>query len=251
MIRRSIIILGFVAGVVSGCKSVSCDCMCGACSHASVRPICTPEEVREGFVPLFNGVDFSGWDVSANGSYSVLPGGVLFYDHEKNGSMWTKRDYRDFNLRFEFKLSCDCNNGLGVRVPKGKGTYDGGFELQMIDDNGYMYKTVFPQLGAKLKDYQHHGAVYGVVPPKLKEDGRSYLKKVGEWNAQEVEMVGSKLKVWLNGVKIVDCNLDDYPTDGTSLDHDKHPGIRSREGRFGWLSHGYPCWWRNIRIKEL
>jgi len=237
-----------VAGL-AGCKT-PCDCYCGACKCCEVKPVCTAQEIEEGFVPLFNGVDFEGWDVSGQG-YEVQPGGLLAFNHLKSGSMWTKKNYRDFNLRFEFKLSCDCNNGLGVRVPKGKGTYDGGFELQIIDDEGSMYTSTFPQLGLHHNAYQRHGAVYGVVPPKVQENGRSYLKRVGEWNTQEVEMVGSHLKVWLNGELIQDCNLDDYPIDGTSMDHAKHPGIRSREGRFGWLSHGYPCWWKNIRIKEI
>lgn len=238
--------------VLSGCRTANeCTCYCGMCKCVKTMPVCTPQEIAEGFVPLFNGVDFEGWDVSTNGSYVVEPGGVLAYRHELGGSMWTKKNYRDFNLRFEFRLSCDCNNGLGVRVPKGMNTYNGGFELQIIDDEGSMYKGVFPQLGVPQHAYQRHGAVYGVVPPKVQKNGRSYLKRVGEWNTQEVEMHGSRLKVWLNGTLIQDCDLDDYPIDGTSMDHAKHPGIRSREGRFGWLSHGYPCWWRNIRIKEF
>lgn len=245
--------MGIAAAAVAaltGCKT-QCDCYCGMCKCCEVQPPCTPEETAEGFVPLFNGVDFTGWDVSTNGSYHIEPGGVLAYNHLLGGSMWTKKNFRDFNLRFDFRLSCDCNNGLGVRVPKGKGTYDGGFELQIIDDEGAMYTSTFPQLGLHHNAYQRHGAVYGVVPPRVQENGRSFLNRVGEWNHQEVEMHGTKLKVWLNGNLIQDCDLADYPIDGTSMDHAKHPGIRSLEGRFGWLSHGYPCWWKNIRIKEF
>ena len=250
--NQMVVALGLVALV--GCETAPriCECDCGYCCCAPARPICTAEEVSEGFVPLFNGKDFTGWDVTTNGSYTISPQGVLAYDHTRWGSMWTKKSYRDFNLRFEFKMPCDCNNGLAVRVPKGDGdTYNGGFELQMIDDEGAMYTSVFPQLGLHHQAYQRHGAVYGVVPPKVRENGRSYLKPAGQWNTQEVEMRGSHLKVWLNGEKIQDCNLDDYPIDGTSMDHCEHKGIRSREGRFGWCSHGYPCWWRNIRIKEI
>lgn len=244
-----------VAAALTGCMTAEtqkCDCLCGQCACCDAGPACTPEEAAEGFVPLFDGKTLAGWEAPKNGCYHVAKGGILAYRPDLgSGGMWTEKSYRDFDLRYDFRLTCDCNNGLGVRVPKGKGTYDGGFEIQMIDDEGSMYKDVFPQLGLYHRAYQRHGAVYGVVPPKVQENGKSYLKPVGQWNSQRVKMVGHHLEVWLNGEKIQDCDLSKYPIDGSSMDHAKHPGIRSLEGRFGWLSHGYPCWWKNIRIKEL
>lgn len=237
-----------VAMATAGC-STRCRCGCDECARDPLD-VCTAEETAEGFKPLFTGVDFENWVVSTNGSYVIEPGGVLAYNHLKSGGMWTKKSYRDFDLRFEFKLSYGCNNGLGVRVPEGTyDTYNGGFELQILDDDCLSYSTTLAQLGLKLHDYQRHGSVYGVVPSKRRPDGRGYLKPCGQWNSQRVEMRGSRLRVWLNGEKIQDCDLADCSVDG--LDHAKHNGIRSREGRFGWLSHGYPCHWRRIRIKEL
>ena len=243
------------AAMFAGCASVQekCQCDCAYCGCGGIPPVCTEAETAEGFTPLFDGETLKNWVPLKSGCYQVAKGGILEYRPDLGGgSLWTEKEYSDFCLRYDFKLTCDCNNGLAVRCPKSNlNTYTGGFEIQMIDDEGSMYKDVFPQLGLHHHPYQRHGAVYGVVPPKVRENGRSFLNPVGQWNHQEVTMVGSHLKVVLNGNVIQDVDLDKYPTDKSTMDHTPHPGIRSRKGCFAWLSHGYPCYWKNIRIKEL
>jgi hypothetical protein len=41
------------------------------------------------------------------------------------------------------------------------------------------------------------------------------------------------------------------PTDGTTPDGRKHPGLHNKKGHIGWLGHGHHVMWKNIRIKEL
>lgn len=232
-----------------------CECTCGGCccSGAKTPEICTEEEKAEGFKPLYNGKNLDGWILKgAKNSYRPGNKGQLLYDHTAGGgTLWTDRDYADFVIRFEFLLSSDCNNGLAVRTPLGAHAAFDGMEIQMIDDEGAMYTAAFPQLGVYHKPYQRHGAVYGVIAPKHKSDGKSYLKPAGQWNTQEVSLIGSKIKVTLNGTVIVEDDLSRYPVDGTTADGQKHPGLRNKTGRLGWLSHGYPCRWRKIRIKEI
>lgn len=241
-----------VAALLAGCAT-KCNCDCDACCGDEVPAICTDEEIAEGFVPLYNGHDLTGWTATkSQTAYAPVKRGVLAYDHLKGGAfLWTDKDYSDFILRFEFKLSCDCNNGLAVRTPFGKHAASQGLEIQMLDDEGDMYTTTFPQLGFYQKACCRHGSVYGVIAPKFQPDGRSYLKPVGEWNTEEVTLIGSKIKVVLNGTVILDDDLSRYPTDGTTMDGNEHPGLRNKTGRLAWLSHGYPCWWRNIRIREI
>lgn len=244
-----------VAAAAVGC-STRPPCVCSECGCGGdyIPDICTEEEKADGFVPLYNGKDLSGWTLLGDeGCYRVGRCGELLFDHTVgHGKLCTDRDYADFVIRFEFRLSSDCNNGLGVRMPKdGKDAAYDGLEFQILDDEGSMYTTTFPQLGLYQKACGRHGAVYGVIAPKHRPDGKSYLKPAGEWNSQEVTVDGSKVKVVLNGTVILEDDLSRYPTDGTTVDGRKHPGLRNKTGRIGWLSHGYPCRWRRIRIKEL
>ena len=210
-------------------------------------------EDDKGFVRRFADEALSGWTVKGTeGCYSLTDDGTLVYDKEKGGgNLWSPRDYTNFVIRFEFSMSENCNNGLAVRTPYGQHPATKGMEIQMIGQDDRMYTEDFPKKGHYLNAYQRHGAVYGVIPPKERPDGTSYLKPHGEWNEQEVSLQGSRVRVVLNGTVIVDDDLSRYPDDRPLMDGAKHPGIRNESGRLAWLSHGFSCKWRNVRIKEL
>ena len=153
------------------------------------------------------------------------------------GNLYSKDEYSDFNFRFEFKLTAGANNGLGIRAPlEGDAAYT-GMELQILDNEADVYKS--------LHEYQYHGSVYGVIPAK-----RGFLKPVGEWNTEEVIVKGPKVKVILNGTVILDGDLTEARKNGT-LDKKSHPGILRDKGHFGFLGHGSVVYFRNIRVKEL
>jgi hypothetical protein len=191
------------------------------------------EADAEGFVSLFNGTNLDGWVGATNGY--VAENGLLRCKEKTGGKLVTARPYTNFVMRFEFMLYTNSNNGLGIRGPlEGDAAYN-GMELQILDDSGSEY--------TKLQPYQYHGSIYGVVAAK-----RGFLKKVGQWNFQEVRAIGSKITVILNGEVIVDADLAAITE---TLDHKKHPGLHNPSGHIGWLGHGRPVDWRNIRIKEV
>lgn len=194
-------------------------------------------EDEPGFVSLFDGQSLAGW-VSAPGAYAVENGAIVCLAGSK-GNLLSQREYADFVLRFEFKLTAGANNGLGIRCPRqltGNLHLD-GIELQIIDNTAEKYQ--------QLKPYQYHGSVYGIVPAR--QEG---LKPVGEWNQQEVTVQGRRVKVVLNGLTIVDADLDEASTPRT-LDGVDHPGLKRAAGHIGFLGHGDRIEVRNIRIREL
>jgi hypothetical protein len=154
-----------------------------------------------------------------------------------NRNLYTKKEYGDFVFRFEFMLTPGANNGLGIRTPlEGDAAYQ-GMELQILDNDAPIYE--------KLKVYQYHGSVYGVIPAK-----RGFLKPVGEWNQQEVIAEGDNIKVILNGTTILDGNIREVAKNGTA-DGKEHPGLFNIKGHIGFLGHGSIVKFRNIRVKEL
>jgi hypothetical protein len=196
----------------------------------------TDEEKAEGFVPLFNGRDLTGWAGNEH-SYSVEDGTIVIRPSKSGGNLYTEKEYSDFIFRFEFKLTPGANNGLGIRTPmEGDAAYV-GYELQILDNTAEVY--------ANLQPYQYHGSVYGIIPAK-----RGYLKPVGEWNSQEVYLKGDDIRITLNGTVILEGNLKEASKNGTP-DHREHPGLQRTSGHIGFLGHGSLLWFRNIRIKEL
>jgi hypothetical protein len=206
------------------------------CLFCSMLPASAAED---GFVSLFNGKDLTGWQLAPQKKPSkgyVVENGSITCPPDGGGNLYTVKEYSNFVFRFEFRLSENTNNGIGIRAPlEGDAAYV-GMEIQVLDDNG-------PQFKGKLRPAQYHGSIYDVVPAK-----NGFLKPTGEWNSEEVIADGRRIKVTLNGTVIVDADLDSI-TDPAALK--KHPGLQRRSGFVGFLGHNSPVQFRNIRIKEL
>jgi len=198
----------------------------------------TKREEKMGFEQLFNGTDLTGWVGNKQG-YAIKDG-IMICDPSLGGSgdLYTEKEYGDFVFRFEFRLTPGANNGLGIRVPSGGHAAYDGMELQILDDQS-------PRYAGWLKDYQHHGSIYGVVPAK-----KGYLKPVGEWNFQQVTAKGKQIKIKLNGETIIDADIEQASTPKT-LDGNKHPGLKRSSGHIGFCGHGDQVEFRNIRIRSL
>ncbi len=65
---------------------------------------------------------------------------------------------------------------------------------------------------------------------------------------EEILADGSHIKVTLNGTVITDADLSKI---GKTLDGKSHPGLHNTAGHIGWLGHGDPVAFRNVRIKQL
>jgi hypothetical protein len=190
---------------------------------------------EEGYTPLFDGKSLEGWQIGTD-SYEVKDGSIV---SKPKGSkhLYTNKEFSDFDLKFEFKLTPGANNGIGIRAPlTGNPAFD-GIEIQVLDDNAEQYKNI--------KTWQHHGSVYGVVPAKT-----GFLKAAGEWNSEQIIARGSHITVILNGETIVDADTAKASENGT-LDGQKHPGLKRDSGHICFCGHGAEVWFRNLRVKEL
>lgn len=190
-----------------------------------------------GFTPLFNGADLSGWQGATDGYEAV--NGELRSKPGVGGNLLTVDAFGDFVLRFDFRLTPGANNGLAIRTPaKGSAAFD-GIELQILDDGHEKYKDIQP--------WQAHGSIYGVVAA---ERG-SCLKPAGEWNTEEVTVIGQTIKVVVNGKTIVDADTTPFRDGRPTPDGKAHPGLARSAGHIGFAGHDDEVHFRNIRIKRL
>ena len=201
-------------------------------SSASAEEHCDSD-----FVSIFNGKNLDGWQGATKGYYAK--DGMLVSKKETGGNLFTDKEYKNFVLRFDFKLEPGANNGIGYHVPRNPKTSPAyaGKEIQILDDTADKY--------SKLQKYQYHGSLYGTAPAK-----RGHLKPVGVWNTQELLVDGNKVKVTLNGTTIVDFDLTDAKKNGT-IDGKDHPGLKRDSGYLCLCGHGAKVEFKNMRIKEL
>lgn len=197
----------------------------------------TAETSEKGFVPLFDGKSLNGWKlVKGHGPGYVVKDNTIVCPADGGGNLFTEKEYANFVFRFEFKSEPGGNNGVGIRAPyEGDAAYQ-GMEIQILDDGHEKYK-------GKIKSEQHHGSVYDVIPART-----GFLKPAGEWNSEEIMANGSRIKVTLNGVIILDADLNMVQEPEVLK---KHPGLKNKTGHVGFLGHGSLLEFRNIRIKQL
>lgn len=142
------------------------------------------EEKKKEYKVLFDGTAISQW-TSNTDEYVLENGCIVMNPKTGHGKLYTKQEFDNFILRFDFLLTPEANSGLGLRhnmITKQIG-YN-GTELQILDNEASIYKDLYP--------YQYHGSVYGWIPAK-----RGFLKPVGEWNYQEVIADGIILQSYL------------------------------------------------------
>lgn len=205
----------------------------------SASDLLTAEEKKEGFTPIFNGINLDGW--TGNKTQYYVENGEIVVDPDAkgtSGNLYTEKEYENFRIKFEFMLTPGANNGLGVHAPlEGDAAY-AGKEFQILDDTAPIY--------ANLKPYQYHGSLYGIEAAE-----KGHLKPVGEWNSQEIIIDGNQYQVILNGKTILDIpNIKRLTRRGTA-DGKDHPGLKRTKGHIGFLGHGSEVRFRNLRVKEL
>jgi tRNA A-37 threonylcarbamoyl transferase component Bud32 len=142
-----------------------------------------------GFIPLFNGRDKAGWDPhpAQPGNWNV-EGDVLVGRGAENSHLYSAREFADFHLRVEARISRGGNGGVAVRAGAAPG--DRGVPpcyLAQIDSNG-------PALTARTGSLFVEREGSQLVPAKVNEAPPS-----GEWFVLEVIAFGNTVLVRVNG----------------------------------------------------
>jgi len=208
------------------------------------------EERAEGFELLFDGRSLHKW-TGNKVNYVPLDGTIdVTASYGGGGNLYTKKEYGDFILRFEFRFLHEAvNNGIGIRTPMGVDAAFDGMEIQVLDHDAPIYRD--------LHAYQQHGSVYGVIAAK-----RVVFPPLGEWNVEEIRAVGDRITVTVNGEVILDGNIREAcqghavaPDGGTEnpymIDHRNHPGLFNKRGHIAFCGHGAGIQFRRVRILDL
>lgn len=167
----------------------------------------------------------------------VLQEGVL--ELMGGGDIWTKAQYGDFVLDFDFRLQERTNSGVFLRC--GNQEWMPWAEVQIADSFG--------------QEISRHicGAIFDVQSPAV-----NAVLPAGQWNRMTIRAQGSQIQVRLNNQQIIDINLNEWKEAGKNPDGSNNKFNIAykdlpRKGFLGLQDHrdGTKVLYRNVKIKEL
>ena len=207
------------------------------------------KEKANGWQLLFDGRSTAGWHLyNSTGPFTIWKAkdGELVcdpLDKSGTGDLVTDQEFKNFDLKFDWKLPKGGNSGVFVNVLERKEiptAWASGPEYQLLDDSNPDFAK--PQLRS--------GCLFGFAPQK----NPVKTKPTDTWNHSEIKQVNGKVKFYLNGVltaeedfaskawadKVAKSHFKQFPEFGKNI-----------EGRITLQDWSTGVAFRNLKIKSL
>jgi hypothetical protein len=217
--------------------------------------------IPEGFTPLFNGRDLSGWHVSKTNhhgttpEFRVLHGLIVGTQNPlgKGGILLTDKRYKNFEVYMEVKPDWGCDSGLFLRSSEAGEAYQVMLDYLPGGNLGSIY-------GERLEGVNMLGSSAGNVPAAEREAfwqkrNEAWQKawKREEWNSIRARIEGQAphVTVWINDQQVTDwTDSANHAANGATDGLIAIQMHYSDEKTPRWVPGGF--WrWRNLAVKEL
>jgi len=211
--------------------------------HAEPAPnTLSAEEKSQGWKLLFDGKKIEGWRLYEKNAFPtqgwVIENGTLLKQGGiRGGNIMTVNTYENFEFSWDWKMGPKGNNGVKYFIIPGRKTAV-GHEYQMIDDS-----TVKDSISS-------NASFYLIVAPKKDKPA----KAMGEWNRSRIVVKGNHVEHWLNNEKVLEyeCGSPAIMEQVAKTKFKKWPDFgRKFKGHILLTDHKDPCWFRNLKIREL
>ena len=238
---------------VAGFILIYCLAVLSCNNPATVDNQLTKKERKDGWQLLFDGATMAGWrriytDSPPKYGWRVEDGCLIVEKDKRSGDLITIREYGDFELTFDFKLTPGANSGIKYFVIESLGDPKSGYgygpEYQIIDDAHPIFQTDQIPVGCKLA-----GLYELIEAPDTKK-----INPVGEWNTGRIVSKDHHVEHWLNGELMFSYVLGSDPfkalVQQSKFRNTKGYGEVAR-GHILIQDHGDKVSYKNMKIKEL
>ena len=227
---------------------------CLTSAIAQKNNVLTSKEKKGGWTLLFDGKSMEGWrkcnssDMAANWSINdeamKVSKGATPGRGQGGDILFGDKKYKNFELSIDWKIEKEGNSGIFYYIVEhpGKPIYYAAPEIQVLDNWNASDNKLANHLA---------GSLYDMIPALPQN-----AKRAGEWNTIVVRVENGKVTHTQNGVKVVEYELwtPEWKALVAKSKFKDWPGFidgPAKEGYIGLQDHGYDCWFRNIKIREL
>jgi hypothetical protein len=202
----------------------------------------------DGFVPMFNGRDLTGWiNVNCAPSTFFVKDGEIITTGKPTGYLRTEKQYENFIAEFDWMHvpaapGAVGNSGFFVwadSIPAVGTGYTRGIEVQVLVNLTYKNKKGEITATSQGDLFSIHGAT--CVPDRAHPDGwarclpsENHARGEKEWNHYRVEANDGRITLAVNG----------HVVSGVSK-------CKPRKGYLALESEGSECHFKNLKIREL
>jgi hypothetical protein len=186
---------------------------------AGKEPVPAPplsgDEIKAGWISLFDGRTLYGWQGNSEMNWSVRDGAICA-DRGKPGLLLTTFELADYEFRCDYRLEKGGNSGIFLRTPfSPKNPAKDCYELNMCDSH-----PAFPT-----------GSIVG----RKKAAGK--FRGEGAWMTMVARVEGNRITAHLNGQAVIDFTDDS--------------AHRLRVGRIGLQMNGGKIEFRKVCLRPL
>lgn len=221
-------------------------------------------EQRAGWKLLWDGKTTNGWRSAKATSFPKkgwsIRDGILSVESSNGaestngGDIITTKDYRNFELSVDFRLTPGANSGIKYFVDPNLLKGDGsaiGLEYQLLDDK------LHPDAKMGRDGNRTLGSLYDLITARNLSDPSSPGKRFnppGEWNRAVIVVRGRHVEHWLNGFKVVEYERGspEFRALVQQSKYAKWPKFGEWEtGPILLQDHGNRVDFRSIKLREL
>lgn len=216
-----------------------------------------PMHIPDGFTPIFNGTDLTGWHISKTNHHGITPDyhvmhGMIVATQNPLGSggiLLTDKKYKSVEVYMEVKPDWGCDSGLFFRSNEAGDAYQVTMDYLPGGSIGGIYGEGLQGVGEGRGGNGARGAAASTAAGPPPEAPWMKAWKREDWNAVRVRFTGEvpHITVWLNDQQITDFT-----------DTANHAAGGITEGPIAIQVHGSTRWvpggwwrWRVIAVKEL
>jgi hypothetical protein len=225
----------------------------------------TPSQIEKGWKLLWDGRSTEGWKGARLEGFPEkgwkMEQGVLTVEKSggsesaNGGDIVTTATYGDFILEVDFRITLGANSGIKYFVDPELNQGEGsaiGCEFQILDDQNH------PDALMGVDGNRTLASLYDLIPADARFCGQDNIRTrfngVGTWNRARIEVRGSRVAHYLNGIKVVEYERGTQEWRAL-VAYSKYriwPGFGEAErGHILLQDHGDEVSFKNIRILEL